>query len=75
MNLTSTNDLKHVVFVLFFKNEIKIHKQKIWPLGLWIEHTTTKEKNKKVMNEMKDELGGKIMKQLVGLGAKDGSED
>ena len=29
MILTSTNDLKHVVFVLFFKNEIKIHQQKI----------------------------------------------
>ena len=35
-----------------------------------IDRTLPKEKNKKVIGQMKDELGGQNMKEVVGLQAK-----
>ena len=35
-----------------------------------MEQTTNKKKDKRVMGIVKDELGGKIMKEFVGLRAK-----
>ena len=40
---------------------------KVWYFKLWIRQTITNEKNKNVIELMKHELGGKVMKQFVGL--------
>ena len=54
--------------MLFIKILQKVLKQGF--LFLWIEQTTIDRKEEESCPYMKDELGGKIIKEFVGLRAK-----